>query len=163
VLEPAKGLTVFSTLVIGWVCLAALLLAQFVYVTNQSTPGSVSASVFYQKTARISKTTTMSSMNLEKFVDSSSGLFASRTRCIFAGRWKNFAENIPVHVMNVAAGGTVTTAGQVNLPLDNTGLVPDEARVKRNRYGSKMSYMEVVSKCADTLLTSTLRRIVGHS
>jgi hypothetical protein len=81
----------------------------------------------------------------------------------FAGRWKNFAENIPVHVLNVAAGGTVTTAGQVNLPLDNTGLVPDEARVKRNRYGSKMSYMEVVSKCADTLLTSTLRRIVGHS
>jgi hypothetical protein len=37
-------------------------------------------------------------------------------------------KSISVHIMNVAADGTVTTAGEVNLPLDNTGLVLDEAR-----------------------------------
>lgn len=66
--------------------------------------------------------------------------------------------------MNVAADGTVTTARQVNIPLDNTGLVLDEARDKRNRCGSENAIPGgSLEKCADTSLTSTLRRIVGHS
>ena len=43
---------------------------------------------------------------------------------------------------------TVRTAGQVNLPLDNTGLVLDEAGVKGIEVGPKMSYLEVLSRSA---------------
>jgi hypothetical protein len=75
-----------------------------------------------------------------------------------------FARGIWVHIINVAADGTVTTAGQVNLPLDKTGFVLDEVRVKGNRCGSKNVIPGgSLEKCADTSLTSTLRRIVGHS
>jgi hypothetical protein len=76
------------------------------------------------------------------------GSETSRTRWTSAGRWKNLAKNIWVHIMNVAADGTVTTAGQVNLPLDKTGFVLDEARVKGIDVGPKMSYLEVLSRSA---------------
>jgi hypothetical protein len=61
---------------------------------------------------------------------------------------EEFREKHLSHIMNVAADGTVTTAGQVNLPLDNTGLVLDEGWVKGIDVSPKMSYLEVLSRSA---------------